>query len=810
MPRIRLTALILPTLLAAGSSAVLGQDRSDERAKQPAAASAASADRAVSGQDVFGLTRMHKFHLEFSADEWEAMQAVVGRGPFGGGGPGRGQPPGGPGANRQPPGQGDNRREGPTDNRPPAQPDARREARDEARDGARDAAQPEARADEQGAKRPAELHKSAGFGTEFPWAHGKLEAFGKTFADVGVRYKGNGSYMGSSGSLKRNLKIDLDRYEDDAQFEGLKAFNLNAGGVDPTRLREALGFEVFRAAGVPASRTAFVELTLTVPGKYDHELVGMYTLIEQVDKVFLKDHFGDSKGLLMKPERLRGFAYLGNDWNQYESQYQPKQRPSNKQAKRVIEFVRLLDKGSDEEFQEKIADYLDVDEFLRFLATSAWLSNMDSLFAIGHNFYIYLDARSNKLNFMPWDLDLSFAGFPMMGSPDDLLNLSLKHPHSGTNKLIDRLLAVPEIGKKYDTLLAELTAGSFAKDRLLGEIAELETATTEARAREQAAVEARKERPRTGPFGGGGPGGRGRSPSLTAFVEKRIELVAAQIAGENSGYTPRGGFGPGGRGRFGPGNFMARPLLEWLDANKDSKLSKEELVAGTTKFFAESDSEHAGKLDQEGITAALERVMPGPPGFGPPGGGPPPADGPGDRARPERAIDDRGPGDRGERGPDERGPGERAPNEAPPAGQGDRRPQGNRPFGGPGGFSFATPLAAALLKRSDSDHDDHISLDEAVAAAEALFAEADSDKKGELDETKLATAISALFPQPPGFGPPGGGPPGNGPPRFGGQGFGGQGFGGQGRGPGSGRDGARPQSPPADEAKESRSEERQP
>ncbi len=220
-----------------------------------------------------------------------------------------------------------------------------------------------------------------------------------------------------------------------------------------------------------------------MPGKYDRELVGLYTLIEQVDRTFLKDRFQDSGGLLMKPERLRDFAYLGDDWDRYAGQYQPKHKPSKQQARRVIDFVQLLDKANNETFQAEIADYLDVDEFLRFLAVSAWLSNMDSLFAIGHNYYIYLDPRTSKLNFLPWDLDLSFAGFPMMGSPDDLLNLSLKHPHAGTNKLIDRLLAVPEIARKYDALLAELTTGSFAKDRLQGEIVALESATAEPRPR---------------------------------------------------------------------------------------------------------------------------------------------------------------------------------------------------------------------------------------------------------------------------------------------------------------------------------------
>ena len=67
----------------------------------------------------------------------------------------------------------------------------------------------------------------------------------------------------------------------------------------------ATAFSVYRAAGVPASRTAYAELTLTVPGKYDKELVGLYTIIEQVDKTFLKAHFRNAKGLLPKQRSRR-------------------------------------------------------------------------------------------------------------------------------------------------------------------------------------------------------------------------------------------------------------------------------------------------------------------------------------------------------------------------------------------------------------------------------------------------------------------------------------------------------------------------
>ena len=72
-----------------------------------------------------------------------------------------------------------------------------------------------------------------------------------------------------------------------------------------------------------------------MPGKYEQEYLGLYTVIEQVDKTFLKDRFQNSKGLLMKPEGLRGFEYLGEDWERYKAQYRPKHEPSKKEARRI-------------------------------------------------------------------------------------------------------------------------------------------------------------------------------------------------------------------------------------------------------------------------------------------------------------------------------------------------------------------------------------------------------------------------------------------------------------------------------------------
>src|SRR5437868_14872695 len=313
--------------------------------------------------------------------------------------------------------------------------------------------------------------------------------------------------MASSRSAKRSLKVELDHFDENAaKFHGIRKLNLNCGAMDPTKGREAIAFAALRAAGVPAPRTAYAEVTLTVPGKFDREYLGLYTVIEQVDKTFLKDRFGNGKGLLMKPERLRGIEYLGENWDAYKARYQPKHDATPAEAKRVIEFAKLVAQGSDEQFAKEIGSYLDVDEFLRFLAATAMLSNLDSVLTMGHNFYIYLNPATNKLVFLPWDMDLSLAGFPMAGSPDQQLDLSLNHPYVGQNRLIDRLLAVKSVNEKYQKVLKDLAATAFSKEKLLADVDTIEKATKEVKAKDAKAAAARNE------GGGFGFGPTGRRP----------------------------------------------------------------------------------------------------------------------------------------------------------------------------------------------------------------------------------------------------------------------------------------------------------
>lgn len=480
---------------------------------------AADNKSANADDDFFGLTKIYSFHLEFTPSEWQALEPSGG-GFFGfGGGPNR---------------------------------------------------RPERPADKPGeAKR--ETHKGGSFNMEFPWVHGEFRAEGQTYTNVGVRYKGGGSYVISSGKLKRNLKIDLERYHADQRFHGRKSINLNAGAADATKLREGLAYAVYRAAGVPAPRTAFAEVTLTVPGKYDNEFVGLYTVIEPVDRVFLKRHFQNSKGLLLKPERVRLLEYLGEDWNAYHDRYNPKREATKAESRRVIAFAKLVHQADDKQFQREIRSYLDLDAFLRFLGVTALLANLDNTFFGGHNVYLYLDPSTQKFFFIPWDLDLAFGGFFLFGPPEQQTDLSVTHPYPGDNKLVDRLLAIQEVSARYQKILKELAATCFAKENLLKDLHAIQKATRASLARETKAVKVRNEENGPG-FGPPMDQTNGTPFGLREFIVKRTESITAQLEGKSKGMIPRMGFGMGGRGGFGqPGIILTTPVQERLKLTPEQK-----------------------------------------------------------------------------------------------------------------------------------------------------------------------------------------------------------------------------------------------
>jgi hypothetical protein len=189
-------------------------------------------------------------------------------------------------------------------------------------------------------------------GFEYAFVKAQISLDGETVHDVGLRMKGNSSYASAEKTLHVPLKIDFNRFVPGQHFHGLATINLHNNAFDNSQMREHLTYAIFREAGLPASRTAYAKVFLTIPGKYDHKEIGLYSIVEEVDKEFIKSRFPSTKGLLMKPETISfGLRDLGDDWKDYIRQYQPRWEATPKQARRVIELVQLFENADDQTFQ---------------------------------------------------------------------------------------------------------------------------------------------------------------------------------------------------------------------------------------------------------------------------------------------------------------------------------------------------------------------------------------------------------------------------------------------------------------------------
>jgi spore coat protein H len=338
------------------------------------------------------------------------------------------------------------------------------------------------------------IHAGSGFVGYFPWVRSDVRiedgAGALSIKDAGLRYKGNLSFARSSAAapLFANFKLKFDVHGTKGTWDGEKTFNLHAGVVDTSKMRDAVAYAIFRAAGVPAPRTAYAELIFTVPGVYQETSAGMFTLIEDVNNRLLARVLPPGNGLLMKPEGARGGVNLLDSWAQYIQTYRPDRGATAHEQQRVMDFGRLISQTDVALFRSRIGSFLDIDEFLRFIAVNAFIVNTDSYLRGGHNFYLYLDPADDKFRFLPWDQDLAmgrsgavmvFNGVATAAAPAaNSFNspLDILRPAGTDQPLIYWLLDDPAVYARYKEILRELGTKAFAEPELMRLVDALEAA----------------------------------------------------------------------------------------------------------------------------------------------------------------------------------------------------------------------------------------------------------------------------------------------------------------------------------------------
>jgi hypothetical protein len=226
---------------------------------------------------------------------------------------------------------------------------------------------------------------------------------GDTLDSTGIRLKGNSSY--AHPGQKKPLVLNFNEFIPGQKADGLKALHLNNSAYDPTMLREKLFLDEINRFGLPAPRCAFTTLY------YNNVYIGLYKMVESVDKTFLQTRFGNDERNLFKGDPETPLVWEGNAQSYYYDNFQLK---TNETANNWTDLVHLLDviNNSGSNFHMQLAATFNVDDYIKIWALNNVYGNLDSYMYYPHNFYLYNDSLAGRFQWISWDVGVVFGVIP--------------------------------------------------------------------------------------------------------------------------------------------------------------------------------------------------------------------------------------------------------------------------------------------------------------------------------------------------------------------------------------------------------------
>jgi CotH kinase protein/Lamin Tail Domain/Secretion system C-terminal sorting domain len=287
---------------------------------------------------------------------------------------------------------------------------------------------------------------------------------GVQFDSVGVKFKGNSSYK--AANKKNPLHIELNYIKGKQDYKGYTDLKLSSGFSDATFVREALSYTILRDyLDVPDANFANVYIN---GAKY-----GFFTNVQNINSVFLKDHFDETNGTFVKCTPAAGagggggggltayctMKYLGKDSSLYKTKYDMKTVGGFK------DLITLCDTMSNK--PAGIAKVIDVNRSIWMLAFNSLLSNYDSYTGtFCQNYYLYKD-KTNRFLPILWDLNMAFGSFNIGGTGDVSKTDAFLHKTNVERPLIKNILSNPTYKKMYVAHIKTMIDDWFANGKYL-------------------------------------------------------------------------------------------------------------------------------------------------------------------------------------------------------------------------------------------------------------------------------------------------------------------------------------------------------
>ncbi|MGK2865499.1 MAG: CotH kinase family protein [Mycobacterium sp.] len=245
-------------------------------------------------------------------------------------------------------------------------------------------------------------------------------------ADDGAVPPMEGGGMGAIASASADdpttlpLLIKFSENAEGRGYQGMTEISVRPG--TPV-LNEALALSLTAETGQPTQRYGYANFTIN--GQSTTRL-----LLEHPDETYANSLF-DSDGYLYKADAGSRFEYSGEDQSSYSEQFKQINSADNGNLQPIINFLKWLDEADQDDFDQNLSEWVDVESFARYLATQNLLVNGDDMAGPGQNYYLWYDLETERFSVVSWDLNLAMQSDASIG-PDDEVQMGPPAGMEGT------------------------------------------------------------------------------------------------------------------------------------------------------------------------------------------------------------------------------------------------------------------------------------------------------------------------------------------------------------------------------------------
>lgn len=230
---------------------------------------------------------------------------------------------------------------------------------------------------------------------------------------------------GTNSSTRQQKSYRIELKNSGGSINGMKSFVLQKSFTDPFRFTSKLAFDLLlKCDALLSTRTSFVHLYVrdqTVEKKELFVDYGLYTMIEPINKTYLKNRNLDTNGELYKIVNFDFGRHEDVIMQPTDARYSEDAFEALLESKGSNDYsglLAMLDAVNDHSIpiQDVVKTYFDKDSLYSWIAFNLLLDNKDTG---TENFYLYRPVEGKRFYIIPWDFDGALRkDYELLQDPD--------------------------------------------------------------------------------------------------------------------------------------------------------------------------------------------------------------------------------------------------------------------------------------------------------------------------------------------------------------------------------------------------------